>query len=232
MIWWHSPQCAECDHVGGRSWRWPWRRHAAPQSWWSEQDSSVQIEEAIAKASLRRGGGEPCAWCQQVRRRKDFIPREAAKCGSAVRHHVGLPKPAIDELRGARTPLTGPRCPHRQAWLHLDHVQSRNIAMVSIGLRCCGLAAHKGADAPRPATWFRRVSGRGDRRIKHERCVCPRPTSSAPAAHPRRLSAENDAARAKSARAATGPGGGGRARPCRGQARTSACALVDSASAS
>ena len=30
-IWLQSPQCADCNHVGGRSWRWPWRRPAAPQ---------------------------------------------------------------------------------------------------------------------------------------------------------------------------------------------------------
>ena len=41
-IWSHSPQCAECDHVGGRSWRWPWRRPAAPQ------------DCANAKGSFRR----------------------------------------------------------------------------------------------------------------------------------------------------------------------------------
>ena len=45
-IWLHSPQCAECNHVGGRSGRWLWRAVALPQS------HAIRLREVASEECL------------------------------------------------------------------------------------------------------------------------------------------------------------------------------------
>ena len=137
-IWSHSPQCAECDHVGGRAWVRPVRRRRWTQFCGIERGRFRRMPDGDRRT--RRATSHPCFYYARTTDSRRSPPRpttvvskrfynyfsyrslrcdrvshavrlRASWCGAALQEHTRRTIPPLQSAQRTRGNAAPRRCP-------------------------------------------------------------------------------------------------------------------------